>query len=182
MLNLCAALLLGLAALTAQAAQVAASTLLGVVVLNAQGERLGVVRDLAVDVGSGAVAYAIVEYREPSALRPDLRPVPLADLRPALAPDRLVLEPSGAGGGTRVQPDARLLRASTVLGMKVAHPTGADYGVIEDVVVDLETARVQHVMVRLDAGVPRQVREVPLGALRFSEGSSHALLTLGDNQ
>lgn len=180
MLKLCAAALLALAALSGHAAQVATSTLLGVVVLNAQGERLGIVRDLAVDVSSGAVAYAIVEYRAPSALRPDPRPVPLADLRPALAPDRLILEPSAAGGGTRVQPDARLLRASTVLGMKVEHPSGADYGVIEDVVVDLETARVQHVAVRLDAGVPRQLREVPFDALRFPEGSSHALLTLGE--
>jgi sporulation protein YlmC with PRC-barrel domain len=179
MLKFCAAALLGLAALSAHAAQVTTSTLLGVVVLNAQGERLGIVRDLAVDVSSGTVAYAIVEYREPSALRPDLRPVPLAALRPALAPDRLVLEPSAASGGSRVQPDARLRRASTVLGMKVEHPTGTDYGVIEDVVVDLETARVQHVMVRLDAGVPRQVREVPFGALRFPVGSSNALLTLG---
>jgi hypothetical protein len=78
-LELCGALLLGLAALTAHAAQVGASALLGVVVLNAQGEKLGNVRDLAVDVNSGAVAHVIVEYRDPDARGPRLRPVPPAE-------------------------------------------------------------------------------------------------------
>ncbi len=179
-LKLLAGLLLAVAALAAHASAVSASALLGIVVTNPQGEKLGTIQDLAVDVKSGSIAYAIVDYRDPSAMRIDVRPVALTELRPGLAPGRLVLDPSAAGGGTTAPREhARLLRASTVLGMKIEHPTGADYGVIDDIVVDLETARVQHAVVRLDVGGREQKRDVPLEALRFPAGSNNALLTLG---
>jgi sporulation protein YlmC with PRC-barrel domain len=172
-------LLLGLSTAAAQAVPVGASALLGAVVLNPKGERLGAIEDLAVDVAHGSVAYAIVEYDDPGALPVERRPVALADLRPALAPGRLVLDPGAAAGGSaRPRPGAQLLRSSTVLGMSIEYPSGADYGVILDLGLDLETARVQHAVVRLDAGAGEPpVRDVPFSALRFPPGSHKALLT-----
>lgn len=72
---------------------------------------------------SGSIAYAIVDYRDPSAVRIDVRPVALTELQPGFVPDRLVLDPSAAGGTAEPREDARLLRVSTVLGMKIEHPT-----------------------------------------------------------
>jgi sporulation protein YlmC with PRC-barrel domain len=179
MLKLLASLLLSAAAFTAQATPVSANALLDAPVLDTQGKRLGILRDLAVDVENESVAYAIVDYRDPAVPSVDLRPVALTDLRPALAPGSLVLDSSAGGGGSAVpQDDARLRRASTLLGMKIEHPSGADYGVIEDIVVELDSARVQRAVVRLDAGAPATERDVPFAVLRFPAGSASALLTL----
>lgn len=179
MLKLLASLLLSAAAFTAQATPVSANALLGAPVLDTQGKRLGILRDLAVDVENKSVAYAIIDYRDPAVPSVDLRPVALSDLRPALARGSLVLDPhAGAGGSVTAQDDARLRRASTLLGMNIEHPSGADYGVIEDIVVELDSARVRHAVVRLDAGAPAIEREVPFAALRFPAGSGSALLTL----
>ena len=177
------AVLFGVATLAAQAAGAPGSALLGAVVLDREGKELGTIGDLAVDVEAGSVAYAIVHYRDPGALRLDVRPLALTDLRPGLAREHLVFDPSAAAGGSAApRADARLLRASTVLGMKIDHPTGASYGVIDDIVVDLDTAKVQHALVRLDADVDGGKREVPFSALRFPAGSGTAVLTLGMNR
>ncbi len=74
-----------LAALAAQAAAVSASGLLGARVTNPQGERLGQIRDLAVDVGSGSITYAVLEAAETSRLERKLTAVPLSALRPGAA-------------------------------------------------------------------------------------------------
>lgn len=171
---------LGLSALAAQAAPLDASALLGAVVRNPQGERLGAIEDLAVDVEHGSVAYAMVAYDDAGMMRVDPRPVALADLHPSLVPGHLVLDPGAAAGGSaQPQPGGRLLRASSVLGMSIEHPSGAAYGVVVDLEVDLQTARVQHAVVRLDAGAGEPpLHEVPFAALRFPPGSGKALLTL----
>ena len=71
-----------------------------------------------------------MDYRDPSAVRIDVRPVALTELQPGFVPDRLVLDPSAAGGTAEPREDARLLRVSTVLGMKIEHPH-ANASVIE---------------------------------------------------
>jgi sporulation protein YlmC with PRC-barrel domain len=175
-----AALVVAFAAAQA-ATPVDASTLLGVRVASPQGERLGTVRDLAIDIRSGTVAYAIVNLHDPSALDSSLQAVPLEALRPGLARDQLVLErPATAGGrgGPSREAEARLMRASSVLGMDIDHPSGADYGVIRDLVVDLHTGRVLHASVGLDAAPDDAVRKVPFSALRFPPGEASAILTL----
>ncbi len=173
------AMTLGLPAFAAQV-PIEASALLGAVVLDAQGERLGTLRDLALDVEAGTVAYSIVEYDAPEPLRAELRPVPLTEFRPGLPRERLLHDPAaGAGNSARPRADARLLRGSTVLGMAIEHPSGADYGVIVDLRVDLQTARVLSALVQLDAAAGKApLREVPFSALRFPPGSHTALLTL----
>ena len=175
--------LFGLAPFAADAAEVHVSALFGAVVQDTQGERLGQVRDLAVDVESGEVAYATVNFGSPSRDPVELRAVPLASLRPGLAEGRLILDRQAASGaGAQPRPDARLLRASTVLGMPIEHPTGSEYGVISDVVIELETGVVKRALVELTAGVNDVQREVPFGALRFPPGSRKALLTLAGDR
>ncbi len=157
---------------------VSASALFGVTVVNTQGERRGTVRDLAVDVVNGSVAYAIVDARDPSGLKTSVKAVPREALRPGLARGNVVL----ADGNPTLDIDertARLVRASTLVGMGIDHPTGADYGVIRDLVVDFRNGRVQHAVVRLEAAPEGVTREVPFGALRFPAGSGRATLTLG---
>lgn len=168
-----------LCAMPAQAAPVSATTLLGVAVTDPRGERIGAIRDLAINLDAQSVSYAIVDTHDPSAGKTSLRAVPLNALRPGLARDQLVLDPEA---GVKRDPaaqaprDLRMMRATTILGMPIDHPTGADYGRIEDFVVDLETGRLRHAVVRQRAGT-MQVHELPFSALRFLP-SGGALLTL----
>ena len=60
------ALLIALCATVADAARVSISALLGVRVDSPEGERLGTMRDLVIDLGAGEVAYAILDLRDPS--------------------------------------------------------------------------------------------------------------------
>lgn len=165
-----------LIAAAAAASPASVSALIGARIEDRQGEPVGTLRDLAVDVTAGAVRYAVVEKPETSRRAAELRAVPLTALRPALARDRLVLDaPSGT-----TQADARgeLIQAKAILGMPIQHPTGADYGIIEDLAVDLDTGGVLHVEVSLDAASRDAKREVPLSALRFSRAQQHAILTV----
>lgn len=175
-------LLIALAAPLAHAAPVSISALLGVRVASPEGERLGTIRDLAIDLAAGEVAYAILDFRDPSALDTKLRAVPLEAFRPGLARDQIVLDLGAeASRGASAEPrqrDAGLARASSVLGMKIDHPSGADYGAIQDLVVDFDTGRLQRAVVRLDAGADNQTRELPFSALRFPPGHAAAILTL----
>ena len=168
-----------------QAAPVSASGLLGARVADAQGERLGSIRDLAVDLDAGTVRYAILEKSETSTQERQLKAVPMGALRPGLAQDQLILNqahpPSQANLPSRPEPapagDPRVVRASTILGMDIDHPSGADYGVIHDLILELRDGRVLHAEVRLDAANPVR-REVPLRALRFPPAEGRAILTL----
>lgn len=161
-------------------ASVSASGLLGARVADAQGADIGVIQDLAVDVGAGRVAYAIVEGKQAGSKGERLRAVRLTDMRPGLARDQLVLDPHapGASEPSQSSPPPRLMRASTILGMQVVHPTGGNVGVVQDLLVDLDSAQLERAVILLDAGVPSQKRQLPFSALRFVEGSDKALLTL----
>lgn len=156
-----------------------ASGLLGARVADAQGERIGSIRDLAVDLDSGTVRYAILEAGETSTRDRKLSAVPLAALRPGLARDQLILDRANLPPGSEPAPakDPRVVRASSLLGMDIDHPSGADYGVIHDLVMELRDGRVLYAEVRLDSANPVR-REVPLSALRFPPAEGRAILTL----
>lgn len=173
-----------LVATAAQAAAVSASGLLGARVVNPQGERLGDIRDLAVDIGSGSVTYVILEAAETSRLPRKLSAVPVAALQPGLGRDQLVVDTSaGAPWRERLPAPAEgndMMRAKAILGMPIEHPSGAEYGVIDDLVVELETGRVLNARVSLDAAPENVKREVPFAALRFPPGARNALITLAE--
>ena len=187
--RMCAVVMLaalgGLPGANVHATPVSASGLLGARVADEQGERLGTIRDLAVDVDAGMVRYAILEQSETSTQERQFKAVPMTALRPGLARDQLILDraqpPSQANLPSRPGPapadDPQVVRASTILGMDIDHPSGADYGVIHDLIVELRDGRVLHAEVRLDAANPVR-REVPLSALRFPPAEGRAILTL----
>lgn len=174
-----------LLACNAQAAPVSASGLLGARVTNLQGERLGEIRDLAVDVASGTVSYAILEAAATSRLDAQLSSVPLTALQPGLARDQLVVNAAADAPWRARLPEGEIgshvMRARGILGMAIEHPSGADYGVIHDLVFELDTGRVLHAQVSLDAAPDGVKRDVPLGALRFPPAESHAILTLAQD-
>jgi sporulation protein YlmC with PRC-barrel domain len=171
-----------LLACDAQAAPVSASGLLGARVTSLQGERLGEIRDLAVDVASGTVSYAILEAAATSRLDAQLSAVPLTALQPGLARDELRVNAAADAPWRARLPEgevgSHVMRARVILGMAIEHPSGADYGVIHDLVLELNSGRVLHAQVALDAARDGVKREVPLGALRFPPAESHAILTL----
>ncbi|HEX6318099.1 MAG TPA: PRC-barrel domain-containing protein [Burkholderiales bacterium] len=161
----------------AQAAPVSAGALLGARVADAEGAQLGTIHDLAVDVAAGYVRYAIVEKAETSRNQREVRAAPITALRPGLARGQLVLEsrtqvPPGNAGGY-------LMRAKAILGRPIDHPTGADYGTIRDVFFELESGRVLHAEVSLEAAANGVKRKVPFDALRFPPAQPNAILTLG---
>jgi sporulation protein YlmC with PRC-barrel domain len=165
-----------LATAAAIGAPVSVSGLIGTRVAGPHGERVGTIHDFAVDVGAGQVRYAVVEHAETSTRPRELRAVPFDALRPGLAPDQLVL--SVDAKPAKEETGAHLMRAKALLGMAIDHPSGADYGVIEDLVADLDSGRLLHAKVLLDAAPRGAQAEVPLSALRFPPAESRAILTL----
>lgn len=173
------------AASSVQAAEVNASGLVGARVVSPDGEPIGEIRDLAVLLGRGSVSYAILDSHDPTALKTTLSAVPLTAFRPGLARNQLVID-LGAQAEWRdhVAPpaaDPRLLRASTILGMAVKQPEGAEYGVIHDVVIEFDTGSVRQAVIRLERGSWNETRKVPFSALRFPAGSSFALIEPGSS-
>jgi sporulation protein YlmC with PRC-barrel domain len=135
---LVAALLAGPAPALAQ--EVRASALLGAAVDKPDGENIGYVTDLAIDLASRRVAYAMVRVAGNTTRSAQVYGVPLAALRPALQSGHLVLERAAAGNPSP-PPDAQLVRASRLIG-----------GDLADLVVDLDSAAVRHVLVSAPGG------------------------------
>jgi sporulation protein YlmC with PRC-barrel domain len=171
-----------IAGVSAQAAApVSASGLIGDRVSDAQGKELGTLHDLAVDVDDGSVRYAIVERAETSRREREMRAVPLTALRPGLARDHLVVDAAAEAHEREAQPPpgagTHVMRMKGIVGMTVDGPSGADYGIIEDLAVDLDTGRVLHAEVSLNAAARDARRELPFSALRFPPAQQRAILT-----
>ena len=144
----CKAALLVLALLAAPlhalAEQVRASALLGAAVDEPGGKNIGYVTDLAIDLESGEVRYAMVQANANAGIDQRVYGVSLAALRPAAMRDRLVLDRAAARALPPAAPDVQLVRVSRLIGGDVA-----------DLVVELRTGEVAHAIVRSPDGATR---------------------------
>jgi len=164
----------------APARLVSAGNLLGTQVTDLHGHPVGVLRELAVDLASRSVAYAVVDFDRGPVQEVGLRAVPPEAFRPGLGRDRVALDPAPHldwNSQAQAPADSRLLRASALIGMPIDHPTGADYGRIRDLLVEFPGGRVEEATVALEHP-GSALLDVPFSALRFPAGEAKALITL----
>lgn len=133
------------------AQQVRATALLGAAVDRTGGETIGHVTDLAIDLASGEVRYAMVYANGSADLAEQVYGVPLSALRPGMRRDHLVLDPAAASAPAPQTTDAQLVRVSRLIG-----------GDLADIVIDLDSAAVEYALVKGPAGA---THAAPLAAL-----------------
>ena len=121
--------------------------LLGHPVEDRRGDPLGKVSELIVDVRAGRVLYAVVDaggryFTFPArALQ--------GDAKGPLSVDRSLAD---AAAEQREGTDPRFARAGRLVGQALEHPDGKRIGTIEGMVVDLESGRIDEVLVRTEQG------------------------------
>lgn len=158
---------------------VRASKLIGMDVRNAQGERLGEIKDLIVDAGNDRVHYAILSFGGFLGVGDKLFAYPIRMFSPTGDGDKLVLNvekarlkgapgfekdryPDWARYGEEVEryhgatvavkpmPNAVLRRASELIGKDVNDRNGKDLGEIDDIIVNMRTGAVPYAVLEFD--------------------------------
>ena len=157
--------------------EVRMSKLIGMNVHDADGRKLGDIKDVIVDMDSGRVHYAILSFGGLLGIGDKLFAIPLTRVRsdgkrglvldidreqlksapafersrwPDWKSDAYRAEVDRRYGAGPAGPQARLRRASDVLRAEVRDANRADIGDIEDLVVDLRGSRVHYVVVEFD--------------------------------
>lgn len=165
----------------AQAAgrNVRASKLIGMDVRNVQGERLGEIKDLIVDVSNDRVHYAILSFGGFLGVGDKLFAYPVRSFTQTGDGDKLVLNVDksrlkgapgfekdrypdwtrygeeveryhGATVAVRPMPNAVLRRASELIGKDVNDRNGKDLGEIDDIIVNMRTGTVPYAVLEFD--------------------------------
>lgn len=182
---------------------VRASSLIGKTVRNQHGEYLGVVQDLVLQMGSGAVRYAVVSSGSDARLHAlpvhsikagagndvviDLPRPRLADYRgwttwPDMGEIAFWNELDRVSGFTPVQPGHGYDRLSQLRGKLVVGANGEHLGRVEDFVINGATDTVHYAIVGLEPGRPGAGRlvAVPLHAFDHPrEGVNRLALRIG---
>jgi len=163
---LAAALVLASAALQAAPAhEVRASTLLSLDVANAQGRRIGTLRDLLIEPGAERVRYALIDgFAYPAdKLRRSRGGLVLEEGRSvALAPGSL--------------PERRLVRATSLIGREVHFAGGAEAGEVRDLMLDLASATVRYALVAYEPVVGDVPVGIPLARMEIPPGDAPIVL------
>lgn len=156
-----------------------ASQLIGKNVRNAQGESLGEIKDLILDVNNDRVYYAVLEFGGFLGLGEKLFAYPVRAFNVAADRDELILNVPqqrlkdapgfardqwpdwgryggdvdryfGATMAVKPSPNQKLVRASELIGEDVEDATGTDVGEIEDIVVNMGNGRIHYAVLDFD--------------------------------
>ena len=165
-----------------------ASELIGKDVTNPQGEDLGEIKDLVIDLQSGKVHSAVLEFGGFLGMGEKQYAFPVSELKPAKDHDKLLLNVdkdklksaqgfeenewpamndeywTRVGGKASAQGGAHLIRASELMGKNIQDKSGKDAGEIEDAMVDLNTGRITNVSIDVDGGGQAMVPAKALSA------------------
>jgi sporulation protein YlmC with PRC-barrel domain len=178
-----------------QAAQpLRASEIMGTDVHNLQGEKIGEVGDIVVDISNGEAPYALIAY-DPGLLRGErFVAVPLKSLRITNGSERIALDATpgnleqravGKDEWRTALSDAQrenfhAIRTSDMIGKNVKNRQGDNIGEIQDVMVDLSSQKVQHVVLEVDRGLTTPDRHVavPISAFGPAEGDDQLALNV----
>jgi sporulation protein YlmC with PRC-barrel domain len=185
-----------------------ASQLIGRHVTNPQGQNLGEISDLIVNMNNGDVRYAILEFDKGMFSGERLFAVPTSELKFSQDNDKVVynmrreqLENAGIernrwpnvahdneylSGLDRtygiVQPsnDRRAYSASELLGKDVNGTSGNDIGEIRDLVIDMNGQRVHYAVLAFDPSwtAPEKLYAFPLSAFTFTDGKDELALNV----
>jgi len=183
-----------------------ASQLIGRHVTNPQGQNLGEISDLIVNMNNGDVRYAILEFDKGMFSGERLFAVPTSELKFSQDNDKVVynmrreqLENAGIernqwpnaahdneylSGLDRtygiVQPsnDRRAYSASELLGKDVNGTNGNDIGEVRDLVIDMNGQRVHYAVLAFDPSwtAPEKLYAFPLSAFTFTDGKDELAL------
>lgn len=155
-----------------------ASKLIGENVNDAQGDKLGEIKDLVIDANSRTIRYAVLAHGGVMGIGEKQFAYPVSMLKTKAGSDDLVLNVSkdklenapgfdrgkapfsdnkysgevdryyGAGSGASA--NAKLVLASDLIGKDIDDRSGKDVGEVEDLIVDLAGNRVQYAVVDFD--------------------------------
>jgi len=169
-----------------------ASELIGMSVHNPQGQDLGSINDLMIDVNNQRVRYAILGFGGFMGMGEKLFAYPVDALQTSgnrllldVPQERLEQAPgfernrwpdwidtsyrdrvdrhfSQGGSGAENLPNVRLVRASELMDMDVKDPQGRDAGEIEDLVVNLGTGEVRYAVLDFDSSWGVEDKLLPL--------------------
>lgn len=183
-----------------QMREMLASRLIGMKVQGAQGEKLGEVEDLAVDLKSGQVRYAVLAV-DPGFLSAErMVPVPVKELRTAQDGDRLVYQKADkeqlekravnrsdwnddfVGNAQRMasldeswgmpkSSGGPLMRANNLLDKEVQNKAGENIGEIEDLVINMDRQQVHYAMLEFERSWLKPEKTVAVPLNAFSRPS-----------
>jgi sporulation protein YlmC with PRC-barrel domain len=185
-----------------------ASQLIGRNVTNPQGQSLGEISDLIVNMNNGDVRYAILQFDKGMFSGERLFAVPTSELKFSQGNDKVVYNmrreqlekagiernqwPSAAGNNEYlsgldrtygiVQPsnDRRAYSASELLGKDVNGTNGNDVGEIRDLVIDMNGQRVHYAVLAFDPSwtAPEKLYAFPVSAFTFTDGKDELALNV----
>lgn len=189
-----------------------ASQLIGRDVTNPQGQDLGEISDLIVDMNSGDVRYAIMKFDKGLFSGERLFAIPTAELKASQGNDKLVynvrreqlknagVDKSQWPSAVRnkdylsgldhtygiVQPsnDRRAYSASELLGKDVNGIKGDGIGEIRDLVIDMNGGRVHYAVLAFDPSwtAPEKLYAFPVSAFNFTDGRDELALNVDKAQ
>jgi sporulation protein YlmC with PRC-barrel domain len=178
---------------------VRASKVIGKNVENTQGENLGEIKDLIVDVGNQRVHYAVLSFGGALGVGDKLFAYPISTFKTQADGDKLVLNvdkdklKNAPGFDKDKWPDwtdnryrgdvdryfstetakavprnARMIRASELIGKNVNDRSGKDAGEIEDLVVNMNNGRVSYAVLDFDKAWSPDDKLLPLPLTAFT--------------
>lgn len=189
-----------------------ASRIVGMNVRGAQGTNIGQLEDLAIDLKTGEVRYAMLEFDRGFLSGGRVVPVPLSHLR--LGPDenslvyqsanRQKLEASAMsqsqwndlvrnadrltqvdrGWGLQPLRGAQMIRANDLLDKEVQDRSGEHIGEIEDLVIDMERQKVRYAMLEFERSWirPEKTVAVPLTSFMKPVGGDEITLDIAKDK
>jgi sporulation protein YlmC with PRC-barrel domain len=126
------------------AAALEATSLLDRTVVDLQGETIGPVEELIVDVRAGRVVYVVIDGEQ------RFHTLPVGALDERLRVD--MAQVNQAVRDTAPREDPRYRRARKLIGQPVTHPGDGRIGEIADIEFDVDSGRVERVVVATAAG------------------------------
>lgn len=181
---------------------VRASKIIGKDIENNQGENLGEIKDLIVDIGNQRVHYAVLSFGGAMGLGDKLFAYPISAFKTQADGDKLVLNvdkaklknapgfdqdkwPDWTDNRYRGEVDryfradtakavprnARMTRASELIGKDVDDRSGKDAGEIEDLVVNMNNGRISYAVLDFDKAWSPDDKLLPLPLTAFTFSS-----------
>jgi sporulation protein YlmC with PRC-barrel domain len=163
-----------------QRGEMRASNLDGMQVVNAQGEEIGDIKDIVIDLNSGRVHAAVLGFGGMLGIGEENFAFPIKELKPGKQANQVVMNidkqklenregfsqsqwpgmsdeywtrsGSQAAAGSSAQGKMNLVRASELDGKEVQDKSGRKVGEVQDVVVSLQNGEVKNYVVRLEDG------------------------------
>lgn len=164
----------------AQRGELRASNLKGMQVVNNKGEEIGDIGDLVINLNSGRVHAAVLEFGGFLGVGEENYAFPISELKPGKQADQVVMNidkqalenrdgfskrqwpgmddqywgrvggKQAAAGSGAEQGKMNLIRASELIGKEVQDNTGKQVGEVQDVVVGLQQGEVKNIVVSVE--------------------------------